>query len=75
MEHTVWKNISSDLSQRHPLSVMLIQRKMKETLGFCVRQYSYFDEREHLHKYKIALDFYDEKKKTMFLMTYGHYIK
>jgi hypothetical protein len=82
-----WDKLKYQLSQNYPKSVMLTRWKMKEVLGFTVRHHrervdvrqmaGEFDMRDYgvMMKDYICLDFYDEAKKTMFLLKYSDWIK
>ncbi len=82
-----WEKISAHLSQNYPNSVMLTRWKMRDVLGFTVRHHrerrdmrqiaGEFDMRDYgvLVKDWICLDFYDEAKKTMFLLKYSDWIR
>ena len=64
-----WHTILDKIKQSYPLSVYLISWKMRVILGFTARK--------HLIDWRttvIHLDFYDEKKRTMFLLKFGEYI-
>ena len=89
-----WDSILSRIKQREKPSVYLSRSKMKETLGFTVRDYReyvkdpdyvkrpdngewYYMEPAGWFEGKISvrsvrLDFYDDQKRTMFLLRYGN---
>ena len=81
-----WENIIAEVAKYHPKSVVLTRWKMKEVLGFTPREHEEWvgsyddaspeDRRAGRHGYKtsIHLDFYDEAKKTFFLLKYGDWI-
>jgi hypothetical protein len=71
-----WKSIREALHEEYPKSVFMLRDKMKTTLGFTVREHT-----EWIPKldggytdYSIRLDFYNEKKYTMFLLKYSEYL-
>lgn len=67
-----WLDLRARLMEDFPASVMLLSWKCKEVLGFTVRTHeSIADGRRH---YDIRLDFYNEPKRTMFLLKYGEYV-
>ena len=65
----------------------MVRWKMKEVLGFTTRTHEewlgYYDDASsedrragrHGYKTSIHLDFFDEAKRTMFLLKYGDWIK
>ena len=76
-----WAKIYSRLITEHPPSYIIIREKMKEKLGFVFRRHErwekyidprpgYGNERSRLIE-EFFLDFYDEKKRTIFLLKYG----
>lgn len=85
-----WEDLRNRLIDDHPASVMLIQEKMKSTLGFTVRRhgewvegtdpyhvfnsYAYEAPSTRYYQEDIRLDFWDERKRTWFLLKYGEYL-
>lgn len=71
-----WAQIHRQLAKDYPSSYILIREKMKDKLGFVVRRHrswtpaNEFAGPELLEN--IVLDFYNESKKTFFLVKYGH---
>jgi predicted nucleotidyltransferase len=73
-----WAVLHRQLAKDHPSSVMLIREKMKAVLGFTVRRHTDWvlapNAKKHCPEEKICLDFYNEPKRTMFLLKYSHLI-
>ena len=89
-----WRNIFERIKQKEKPSVYLSRTKMREVLGFTVRDYreyikdpdyvkqpddsewydiqgsGWFEGKMNVHT--VRLDFYDEQKRTMFLLKYGN---
>ena len=89
-----WNSILDRIKQREKPSVYLSRSKMKEVLGFTVRDYreyvkdpdyvkrpddgewynmeaaGWFEGKMNVHT--VRLDFYDDQKRTMFLLKYGN---
>jgi hypothetical protein len=88
-----WNTVLEHIKQREKPSVYLSREKMKETLGFTVRDHreyvkdtdyvklpttgewhhlgtGWFEGKKNVHT--VRLDFYDEQKRTMFLLKYGN---
>ena len=65
-----WVEIYHQLASDYSPSVLLIRDRMKTVLGFTFRRHLNVDDtgryREQLH-----LDFYNEPKRTMFLLKYS----
>jgi hypothetical protein len=78
-----WQNIVIEIAKHHPRSVWMVRPKMRKVLGFTPREHEEwvtFDHtgpaespRKYLKK-EIHLDFYDESKRTMFLLKYSDFI-
>ena len=81
-----WRTIREDLHTMYPRSVFALRNKMKNVLGFTVRSHSQWisekaspvlDSDNYDSGYYVDethLDFYDEKKRTMFLLKFGHIV-
>ena len=71
-----WDTIRKALADDYPSSVLLIRNRMKEVLGFTVREYQAWreDGSSWGRVSDIRLDFYDEPKRTMFLLKYSDII-
>jgi len=95
-----WRNIRNELHQEHPKSVLMLRSRMKQVLGFTVREHSGYRMRTareledydrsdnvwhesesdrkfhrlHIMDNFIALDFYHERKYTMFLLKFSELI-
>lgn len=70
-----WNKLHERLKEEHPLSVLAIRDKMKRELGFTTRNAYGTLPNSHIHEPIVHLDFFDEKKKTMFLLKYGDYLE
>lgn len=78
-----WAKLHTQLAKDNHSSVMLIREKMKVVLGFTVRRHrewvpeqgpgSYDGHGEYLDT--IRLDFYNEPKRTMFLLKYSEFLE
>ena len=80
-----WNTIHSLIQEKYPASVLLIRNKMKRVLGFTTRIHEEWIDQEvavkdvgYRTRYRetyMHLDFYDEPKRTMFLLKYCDYIE
>ena len=74
-----WAKLYRQLSKDNHSSVILIREKMKVVLGFTVRRHKEWNEnleiKNRFTQEKICLDFYDERKRTMFLLKYSEFLK
>jgi len=83
-----WAVLYNQLAKDNPASVILIRRNMKAVLGFTVRRHTEFvdisDMAEDFGMFEyasrkhprsmICLDFYDDAKRTWFLLKYSDHI-
>lgn len=75
---TQWDNIHACLKEEHPASVMLIRSRMREVLGFTVREHQEWveagkamDGRPYGHnQIWICLDFYNDAMESWFHLKY-----
>lgn len=92
MTPSEWQQILEKIKQKEKPAVYLMRSKMKEVLGFTVREHreyvkdpdyvkspeadelfgemGWYEGKRSLHT--VHLDFYDEQKRTMFLLKYGN---
>ena len=66
-----WINIRNRITNEHGLSTTMISWKLKEKLGFTVRIHEHYGVVSGRFSYQTFLDFYNEPKRTMFLLKYG----
>lgn len=73
-----WENILEHVASHHPASVRLLRSKMRKTLGFTPRFHEEWividhtgDRERKMSETTVHLDFYDEAKRTMFLLKYS----
>ena len=72
-----WGKLHRRLAQDNHPSVILIREKMKAVLGFTVRRHREWADDPNFGKYPIetiCLDFYNEPKRTMFLLKYSEFL-
>jgi len=69
ISHTGWSALREQLRRDYPTSVVLIKYKLQKKLGFVPREH------REWNKDCVMLDFYDEKKRTFFLLKYSDYIE
>ena len=84
LSEKVWLKIYNQIAKEYPPSVLLIRDKMREVLGFTSRTHQEWIDQEvdvkdirYKTKYPITtirLDFYNEPKRTMFLLKYSEHL-
>ena len=72
-----WKQIRMQLKEEHPTSVFMLRERMRIVLGFTVREHNEWVDKPDggYGEYSIRLDFYNERKYTMFLLKFSEIIK
>ena len=73
---TQWRKIRTELHTEHPKSVFMLKGKMRAVLGFTVREHNEWVDKPDggYGEYSIRLDFYNERKYTMFLLKFSEII-
>jgi len=68
-----WKTIRTELQTMYPKTVFMLRNKMREVLGFTVREHKAWIPKPDggYTEFQIHLDFYSEKKRTMFLLQFS----
>jgi hypothetical protein len=69
-----WYALKEKVNQDYPPSVSLVREKMKRVLGFTPRLHETWDSRTG-YTIEMHLDFFDEQKRTMFLLKYSEYVR
>ena len=80
-----WDTIYRLIAKDYPTSVLLIRAKMKAVLGFTNRQHEVWIDQEvnikdvsYGTRFRVTtmhLDFYNEPKRTLFLLKYSDHIE
>lgn len=82
LKHREWERIFAKIKEEYAdtPSMFLIRSKMKDTLGFTVREHQHeydydsvnysLDDDWRDQRSQIHIDFYDESAKTMFVLKY-----
>ena len=76
-----WAKLRYQLKQTQPKSVMLTRWKMREVLGFTDRLHTEWINKPNMYggmgyqERQVHLDFFDEAKKTFFLLKYTDWIR
>lgn len=68
-----WKSLKERINNDYPPSVRLVREKMKRVLGFTPRFYEEWDNSTG-RMINMHLDFFDEQKRTLFLLKYSEYV-
>lgn len=73
MRPSTWNRLRERLDRDYPRSTMIIRYKMKQDLGFLVREHTEW--RDLQPRVVVYLDFYNELQQTMFLLKYSEYLE
>jgi hypothetical protein len=76
LSHAQWSRLKTQLTLDYSQGVMMISWRMKDKLGFTVREYQAWKEvgAKWNPTSDIRLDFYNDSKRTMFLLKYSEYL-
>jgi len=71
-----WQKIREEMHNDYPKTVFMLRAKMKRVLGFTVREHNEWVIKPDggYGEHSIRLDFYNERKYTMFLLKYSELI-
>ena len=71
-----WQRIREEMHNEHPKTVFMLRDKMKRVLGFTVREHNEWVIKPDggYGEHSIRLDFYNERKYTMFVLKYSEFI-
>jgi hypothetical protein len=69
-----WEKIRQHTAEHYPPSVLLIRDCMRRDLGFTTRVHRDYRTYQD-YDAPIMLDFYDDPKRTMFLLKYSEYLQ
>ena len=71
-----WQTIRTELKTEHSPTVFMLRDKMKRVLGFTVREHKAWIPKPDggYSDYQIHLDFYSDKKRTLFLLKFSEVI-
>ena len=69
-----WERLKSQIIEDYGRTTVLISWRLRDTLGFTLRQHRDETETEWKKMYTMRLDFWDEQLHTMFLLKYSDYL-
>lgn len=73
LSQSKWYTLRERLTNDYSPGIMMLSYRMKDKLGFTVREHREWTERKG-YITDIRLDFYSEPKRTMFLLKYSEYL-
>jgi len=80
LSHKQWARLKTRLTNDYSPSVMTMRGRMRDVLGFTPRVYTFWSNRgtgsvKPIQMTEIHLDWFNEPKRTMFLLKYGEYLE
>ena len=66
-----WEHIRDRIKREQGATTIMLRSRMREQLGFTDRTYRYYDYDTMQFRQVVMLDWYDERKRTMFLLKYS----
>jgi hypothetical protein len=77
LNENAWLKIYNHIAKQYPPGVLLIRNRMRDVLGFTSRTHREWVPKMDGGYYEtsIRLDFYNEPKRTMFLLKYSEYLE
>ena len=73
LSQSQWYRLKERLTNDHSPSVMMLSYRTKDKLGFTVREHREWTAQTG-YMVDIRLDFFNEPKRTMFLLKYSEYL-
>ena len=74
LKNQQWEKLKSQIIEDYGRTTVLISWRLRDTLGFTLRQHRDEKETEWKKMYTMRLDFWDEQLHTMFLLKYSDYL-
>ena len=68
-----WMKLREKLTEDYGRGIMLIRSRMRDKLGFTDREHRWWEEGKGYQTH-ICLDFYNEPKRTMFMLKYSEFL-
>jgi hypothetical protein len=81
MKHTItlsfsaWHKLQEQIILDYGRATLMISWRLRDTLGFTVREHRDYTQDEWEKAHTIRLDFYDEQLQTLFLLKYSNFIE
>jgi hypothetical protein len=73
LSQSKWYTLKERLTNDYSPTFMMLSYRVKDKLGFTVREHREWTEQRG-YMVDIRLDFYNEPKRTMFLLKYSEYL-
>jgi hypothetical protein len=74
LSHIAWHTLREKIIEDYGRTTIMISWRLRETLGFTVREHHDYNQDDWKARQTIRLDFWDDQMQTMFLLKYSDYL-
>ena len=74
LKNPQWEQLKSKIIEDYGRATVMISWRLREQVGFTLRQHRDDNEDDWKNKYTMRLDFWDDQLHTMFLLKYSDYL-
>jgi hypothetical protein len=74
LSYTAWDKLKEKITEDYGRATVLISWRLRDQLGFTVREHIEYNQEDWRNSHTIRLDFWDDQMQTMFLLRYSDYL-
>jgi len=74
ISHHAWNKLKEKIIEDYGRATVLISWRLRDRLGFTVREHIEYNQEDWRNSHTIRLDFWDDSMQTMFLLRYSDYL-
>jgi len=74
ISHRAWERLKEKITEDYSRATVLISWRLRDQLGFTVREHIEYNQEDWRNSHTIRLDFWDDSMQTMFLLRYSDYL-
>jgi len=74
ISYRAWNKLREKIIEDYGQTTVMISWRLRETLGFTVREHRDYNQDHWETRHTIRLDFWDDSMQTMFLLKYSDYL-
>ena len=74
LSYTAWNKLKEKITEDYGRATVLISWRLRDQLGFTVREHIEYNQEDWRNSHTIRLDFWDDQMQTMFLLRYSDYL-
>jgi hypothetical protein len=75
LSHIAWHTLREKIIEDYGRTTVMISWRLRETLGFTVREHRDYNQDDWATRHTIRLDFWNDQMQTMFLLKYSDYLQ